>query len=238
MRIEAGLVCVVLAAAMLAPGVARAAPRCPVHEELSMGPGFTDDDGRRQWLQTRLDYAAHRSRAWSLGWGVSLGLLSAGQLVIAPLSPTEERPDWWVGAGAAGVGVLTRVVFLPRVFGERRRLKRSTATGCARTAELEAAVLASAKWERSGRSLLMHGLSLGFNAGAGLLLGLAFDRPVAGNRLAAMGMVIGEIMIITQPQAMMRTVDAYGRARVVPTRPLVGPFVTPGGGGLSLRGRI
>ena len=84
----------------------------------------------------------------------------------------------------------------------------------------------------------MHGLSLGFNAGAGLVLGLAFDRPIAGNRLAAMGMVIGEIMIITQPQAMMRTVDAYGRTRAVPTRPLVGPLVIPGGGGLTLRGRI
>ena len=84
----------------------------------------------------------------------------------------------------------------------------------------------------------MHGLSLGFNAGVGVLLGLAFDRPIAGNRLAAMGMVIGEVMIITGPQAMVRTVDAYGRTRRVPTRPLVGPLVVPGGGGLSLRGRI
>ena len=205
---------------------------CPTAPEI--GTTVSGDAATRTLdLEARFERGAYLSRAWAVGWGVSLGLLAVGQVVIAPFTPREERPDWWVGAGASTIGALTRTVFVPRVLKEQRRLKKDTSSGCERVAKLEAALVRSARWERQGRGWLMHGLTLGFNVGVGLVLGLAFKRPISANRLASMGNVIGEVMIITQPRFMSRTLDGYRRGTLSAR-----PFIAPGGGGLALSGRI
>ncbi len=220
----------------LTPTASHAAP-CPVAPEVESTGDLGTTDERIEVLEQRIARGAHLSRAWALGWGVSLGLLAVGQVGIAPLVPRVERPEWWVGAGASTIGVLTRAVFRPRVLRERRLLAKEPSTGCERVAALEAALVRSAKWERQGRGLLMHGLSLGFNAGVGVFLGLVFDRPVAGNRLATIGGIVGEVMILTQPQYMSRTLDNY-RVGAPMARFSSAPLVLRGGGGLSIRGRL
>lgn len=220
------------------PVTAEARP-CPVDPEV--GPsqaGRASTEERIDYLEARVERGAYLSRAWAVGWGVSLGLLAVGQAGIAPFAPSEQRPEWWVGAGASTVGVLTRSIFVPRVLRERRRLARDASTGCERVAALEGALARSARWEKQGRGLLMHGLSLGFNAGVGLVLGLAFNRPVAGNRLASLGAVIGEVMIITQPQYMSRTLTDYRAGTAFTARFAPRPWVTVGGGGVVVQGRI
>lgn len=228
-RLHSGVALVVLTIATVTSGSAHAAP-------------CTSTAATAQHIDTleaSIERGAHNSRAWALGWGVSLGLLGIGQLAIAPLTPRQERPEWWVGAGASAFGTLTRLVFRPRVLKERRLLSRDTSTGCERLAALQGAVVRSAQWERQGRSLLMHSLSLGFNAGVGLVLGLAFDRPVGGNRLAAIGGVVGEVMILTQPTIMSRTLHGVQSGQPsAAARISAFPFVTLGGGGLGLSGRM
>jgi hypothetical protein len=221
---------VVVALACAAPLRVAAAAPCPV-----------DSDERTAFLQARIDTAARRSRIWAASWGAGLGALTIGQLAIAPTVPRADRIDFWVGAAASGVGALSRAVFIPVVLRERRRLARlpAGASTCERLAALERAVEVSAKGERQGRALWMHGLSLAFNAGVGLVLGLAFHRPVAGNRLAALGAVIGEVMIVTQPTVMARTMKDYRAGALFgPGTWRPRPLVLRGGGGLGLVGAM
>ncbi|MEM6995673.1 MAG: hypothetical protein AAF721_34510 [Myxococcota bacterium] len=221
------------AATIALPTTASAAP-CPTDAAVG-GEVAASVAERTEFLEAKVARGAHLSRAWALGWGVSLGILAIGQVGIAPLTPKEERIEWWVGAGASTVGVLTRAVFRPRVLKEKRLLAKSDATGCERVGELERAVARSARWEHQGRGLLMHALSLGFNAGVGVLLGVAFKRPLGGNRLVMIGGVVGEVMILTQPQYMSRSVDEYRSGRAS-ARWTSRPLVLRGGGGLTLSG--
>jgi hypothetical protein len=218
-----------------------AAGPCPV--DPAIGPvsselAARDPEERTIFLRARIDTAAKRSRIWAASWGGGLGVLTIGQLAIVPAVPRAERVDFYVGAVASGIGALSRVVFLPVVLRERRKLARTSST-CDRLAAHERAVAVSAKGERQGRALWMHGITLAYNAAVGLVLGLAFDRPVAANRLASIGAVIGELMIITQPTVMMRTLDDYRANRLFGRgtwRPK--PLVLRGGGGIGIAGRI
>ena len=222
---------------------ASAAP-CPVESAVgSTTPALatTDPEQRAAFLRRRIDTAARRSRIWAASWGAGLGVLTVGQLALAPAVPAQDRIDFWVGAAASGIGALSRAVFLPAVLKERRRLARarSGTDACTELAALEHAMVASARGERQGRALWMHGLSLAYNAGVGLVLGLAFHRPVAGNRLAAIGAVIGEMMIVTQPIVMLRTLHDYRAGTLVGAGTWrARPLVFAGGGGLGFSGRI
>ncbi len=217
---------------------------CPVDpaiEAASPDLATRDPDERITFLRARIDTAAKRSRIWAGSWGGGLGLLTVGQLAIVPAVPRGERVDFYVGAVASGIGALSRVVFLPVVLRERRRLARlpSSTSTCDRLAAHERAVAISAKGERQGRALWMHGISLAYNAAVGLVLGLAFDRPVPANRLASIGAVIGELMIITQPTVMMRTLEDYRANRLFGRgtwRPK--PLVLRGGGGIGIAGTL
>jgi hypothetical protein len=229
---------------LLGIALALALAPCPVDPAIGpAAPGLATRDPaeRTSFLQARIDTAARRSRIWAASWGAGLGALTIGQLAIAPTVAREERADFWVGAAASGIGALSRAVFIPVVLRERRRLARlgGSTTACERLAATERAVAISAKGERQGRALWMHGLSLAYNAGVGLVLGLAFDRPVAGNRLAALGAVIGEVMIVTQPTVMLRTLKDYRAGTLFGAGTWrARPLVLPGGGGLGLTGTI
>lgn len=225
-------------------GSASAAP-CPVDpaiESPSPALGAAEPEKRLSFVRGRIDRAARSSRIWALSWGLGLGALTVGQLALVPAVPRADRADFWVGAAASGIGALSRAVFIPAVLRQRRRLQRYDEEGtstCDRLRSAERALVASAKWERQGRALWMHGLSLAYNAGVGLVLGLAFDRPVAGNRLAALGAVVGEVMIVTQPTMMLRTLRAYRSGDLTgPTRWRPAPLVLRGGGGVSIGAAI
>jgi hypothetical protein len=225
------------------PRIASASP-CPVDPAIGPVSAALDerDPGERTtFLQGRIETAAGRSRIWAASWGAGLGALTIGQLAIAPFVPREERIDFWVGAGASGIGALSRAVFVPIVLRERRRLARlpASASACERLAATERAVAVAARGERQGRALWMHGLNLAYNAGVGLVLGLAFRRSVAGHRLAAMGAVVGEVMIVTQPVVMVRTLEHYRAGALFgPGTWRAHPMVLQGGGGLGFVGAM
>jgi hypothetical protein len=189
-----------------------------------------------------VELGAKRSLQWSLGWGIGLGSLALGQLALVPLIHRDERAVWYVGAAASAVGALTRVVAIPAVIGHRRRLRRNPSRGdaCLHLRRLEADVALDARWERRHRGIVMHALGLGFSAAVGVLLGVAFRRPIDANRLASTGAVVGEVMVITQPTFMMRTHEAYRRGEFSRSRSRIraAPWVFPGGGGLGLMGAI
>jgi hypothetical protein len=202
-----------------------------------MEPGM-----RLSFIRSRIDVGARRSTAWSAVWGSTFGALGITQLAIVPSVDKNTRVVLYVGAASAGIGVLTRAILIPRVILERRRLRRMSTrlSGCELLHAAERSMVASAKSERRGRHILLHLTALGYNVGLGLLLGLGFDQPVSGNRVAAMGATIGQVMLVTQPTTMVEALEHYQKGELRPSKWSwsTQPLVIPGGAGLAIGGRI
>lgn len=234
-----------MAAAMLGGILPRpASASCPA--DPAVGPvssrlSTVDASTRLSFIRGRMDHGAKRALAWTIGWGAAYGIAGATQLAVTPFVDEGVRIDLYVGAASAGIGVLTRAVLVPRVIKERRRLGRLVRDGsdpCEALHEAERGLVRSAKQERRGRHILMHLAALTYNAGIGLVLGLALDRPLSGNRQAVIGGTVGQIMFLTQPMSMVETLDAYRRGdpqgwlSAMSARPLV----LRGGGGFAIGG--
>lgn len=218
-------------------GMAEAAP-CPVDREITGATASlaaTDPEVRRAFLRARIDAAAEPSRQWALGWGIGLGLLTVAQLGASAIVDRDDAPDYWLGAVQSGIGAASRAIFIPHVLVDRRRLRRRAATGdtCAEIAALERVAVRAAKWERRGRALWQHALSIAVNAAVGVALGVGFDRPVAGARLGTIGATGGAIMIITQPTPMTRALDRYREGGLTASWQ-VQPLTLRGGGGIAI----
>jgi len=222
------------------PQLARAAA-CPVDPSVGRAaPGLAayDEDTRIRFIATRLAGGARKARAWAIGWGVAYGVASITLFAVTPAVSSGVRTDMYVGGTSAAFGALTRAIMIPRVIRESRRLQRRLASGrtdCATVHAAEAALVRSAKSDRRGRGLVVRLGAIVYNVGVGLVLGLAFDRPVSGARQAAVGATVGQIMIVTQPFDAAKALDRYRDGRLVGTSS-VGPLVLPGGGGFALRG--
>lgn len=240
--VTAGLVASLSAALILADAPPPGQASCPVDPSVggaSRNLEAHDASARLQFIAERIELGADKARAWSLGWGITYAVAAVTQLAITPLVDRGTRIDLYVGAASAGVGVLTRSISIPRVIKERRRMRRrsgSAAETCATVQQAERALVRSAHWERRGRHVLMHLAALTYNAGVGLLLGLAFDRPISGNRQAVIGATVGQVMLLSQPTITARALDDYRTGVFSPRLTVLGagPLVLPRGGGVSI----
>lgn len=220
---------------------------CPIDQRVSdegAPVAKIDAKTRVDFIHDRVELGGHRARQWTLGWGISFAILSLGQFGLVPLVKSHERADYFVGGTASAIGALTRFILRPKSMKQRRRLRRSTAKpgSCEALAEAEDALYISAKSEKFGRALYQHFLAIGFNIGVGLTLGLGFDRPISGNRIAVTGITLSQIMLITQPKVMEPALDAYRRGNVYlpPKKAAVRsyPMVLRRGAGLGFTGRF
>ncbi len=239
---------VVAANVWLAAPAVQAAP-CPTTRELGDATAALAEaspGARLGFVRGRIEAAAKPSRQWALGWGVGLGLLTVAQLAIAPLVDPEEAPDYWMGALASGIGAASRAIFIPHVLLERRRMRKRGRHGdvCAQLAAAEHAMVRAAAWERRGKALWQHFLSIAVNAGVGVALGVGFGRQIPGARIGAIGATVGEIMILTQPVPMMKAQLQYQSGVLAPApagaRATWGlrPLTLRGGGGVAIGGRM
>ncbi|MBX7081393.1 MAG: hypothetical protein K1X88_19485 [Nannocystaceae bacterium] len=230
----------------VAPASAAAAAPCPIDPEIAPhAPALAQQraEARLAFIRGRMDAAAKPSRQWALGWGVGLGLIAVAQAAAAPFVHPEEAPDFWMGALQAAIGAGERAIFIPHVLIERRRQRKRGAKGdlCAQLAAAEHAFVHSAKWERRGKALWQHALSIAVNAAVGVALGVGFGRQVQGARVGTVGATVGEVMIITQPTPVMKSLERYrsGAFATTPTASWgVRPMVLWRGAGLAFGGRL
>ena len=222
---------------MLALPVVLALAGCPVDPAVGkVDPALerVEPSERKAFILRNIEDSGRKVGRWTLGWGVSYTLLSAGQFAFAGIAPKERRPIWIVGGISAFIGALSRVALLPRVVKERRRIrKHGLPEGeCESLAEAERSLARAARGERLGTHVVMHLVTLAFSVSMGAVLGAGFKHPIPGIRLATLGGTLGQIMLLTRPRGMIQALETYRGGRVLQMRSA--PLVLHGGGGLSL----
>ena len=219
--------------------------KCPAIKGAVPTLATLDAEKRLQAIRQAMDPASRRALAWALGWGIGYGVLTVGQ--FAPIPWIEDdglRADFYVGGGASALGVLFIAVAPPNVIRDKKRLDEKLAARskqsdpCILLAETERAVLDAAKFEQLGTSWIVHGANLLLNVGAGLILGLAFDRWDSAFLTTSAGTLIGEIMIWTQPMDMTKFLERYRRGSLGGSREKsatlnVGPLIRHNSLGLA-----
>jgi len=203
------------------------------------GVAHADCDTRLGWIDARLVRTARRARIWSWSWGIVLGASTVGSLVVVPFVSDEERPDWYVNVFTSGVGMLPLLIAPLPVMHDGDTLHGKLAglpaggDRCALLAEAEIMLARDAEGEAAGRAWWNHALNLVLNGGAGLFLGLVYDRWQSALLTAVGGTAVGEVMIFTQPVDSVDDLRAYRSGAIALT---VRPMTSPGHIGLVLMG--
>jgi len=193
---------VVLVVVAAGPAIAE---KCP---ELAGAPATADIDGevRLQLISRVLDDQNRKMRIWNWIWGLTFTTASAVQYGIAYESDDKDRRvDLVAGGSKAFIGAAS-VVLLP--------LKVAAApfgTGllCADLAAAEEALVEGARQQHKGRRLLRHAEGLALNTVTVLIVGFGYDRWKEGLIGAAIGTLVGEIRIFTQPTDARDTLSDY-----------------------------
>jgi hypothetical protein len=182
-------------------------------------PALADIDAavRLAYLHDEARDARGRARMWSRGWG--LGFLGGGlgQAGLVPLTknPADQRV-YALGAVSSLIGATAVWVAPPTAPRHLRELDALTAEGsldeCALLARAEQMLVKDAAGQRAGDNWWSHGRNLALNAAGGLLLGLGWDQWDDAFLGIAVGTLVGEVMIWTQPMDRERTREMYLRA--------------------------
>lgn len=208
----------------LVPGLVRAQPRCPVPAGASASVGEWEPGARLAFIQSHLRVDAHRARLWTGGWASGYGVLTLGQLALAPLFSPGDQVDLYVGAASTAGGMVALLAVPLDVMADAPALDALVAghpgpVDCAVLAEAERLLVHSADSEAQGRSWVMHGANVLYNVATGLVLGLFFGRWSSAVFTAVTGTLLGEVTILTQPTG---AEDALRLYREGSPRPTVG----------------
>ena len=138
-------------------------------------------------------------RTWRWSWLGVHGAFTVGQLVLSRFVEEPERIGMYLGAGSSVVGALT-VALTPAV-----------PDGSGPASDLDARLKAGALAERVGTAWWAHAANAAFNVARGAILGIFFGQWTSGLITAVGGTAIGELMILTQPTALIPVDAAWPR---------------------------
>jgi len=159
------------------------------------------------------------SRFWYWGFLSLYTVGTAAQLTLFFNASNIERgtdktkrdhfqQDMMTGAITTGLGAIFMAISpMPSMYARNILATMPDDTADSRMAKLRKAedlLRDSAQWEADNTSLLMHSANFAVNLAAGLVIWLAFNRPVLDGLITFLpGFAIGEIMIFTQPVSSM-----------------------------------
>jgi hypothetical protein len=172
---------------------------------------------RLAYIESALDAGRPAANLWWYGWMAGYGAATAGQLAVRSSTDNEkQRQDMLVGAYTTAFGAAGQLIFPLEAGRFSARLKGLPgATPEARRAKLAAAeelLRTGAAQERLGRSWQPHALAAAVNLGAGLVIWRRYDRPARDGLLTfAIGQIISEVQIFTQPMRAVRDLREYER---------------------------
>ena len=172
---------------------------------------------RLAYIQQALDEGESSANLWWYGWLIGYGAATAGQLAARSNTGNEEnRQDLVVGAATTALGAVGQLIApmdAGRLPGRLRAMAGDTSE--ARRAKLAAAeefLRRSAARERLGRSWQTHALAGAVNLAAGLVVWKHYDRSASDALFTfAVGQLVSEIQIFTQPMKAVRDLESYER---------------------------
>lgn len=209
---------------LFALGRPAGAARCPAISGGTPALAAAPAEARLGFLQAGLRHAFRRSLGWATGWGASYAVLTAGNLALLPVQQDEgDRIDLYVGAASAAVGVVTLSVTLTRLLRDQRRVAALRGGDCVALAQAEAALLRAARSDEFGKGAFTRVGSALFNVGVGALLAIAFQRFTSAAINTVLGIVVGEIMIQTQPTDSVALLARYRAGDLTGPPPGSGP---------------
>lgn len=236
--------CTLLLSLLSSPAYAGQCPNFPGANHLV---GEADAQLRLDYIHETAIRARKHARAWTLGWGLGFTGLTIAQGVAVPLlkNPADQR-TMIVGAGSTVLGAVFIAAAPPAAPRHLREFEELRARGAVEECELlalaEGWLDSDSKFEKFGTGWLTHLGNLFLNSAAGLILGLGWDQWRDAWLTTAVGTLVGEIMIFTQPLDRTKDREVYLRGTwLEPER--TGFYLTPapmlvrGGGGLVLHAR-
>jgi hypothetical protein len=218
-RLPAVVVAVFLAS-QAGPAAAAACP-APTWAGPATALAAVNPDLRLAFVEDSLRQAARPARRWSWGWGLGLAVTGTVQLGVGIpplLDDRGQRAELIVGGAKSMLGIVPLVATPLTVMSDARPLESPpvppppAADRCMLLAGAEERLARAAASEEFGKSWLRHVGTVALNLGAGLFLGLAYDRWLTAAVGAAVGIVVGEAIIYTQPT---HSVDALARYRLL-----------------------
>jgi hypothetical protein len=215
----------VLATLLLASSLASAQEHCRAIDGGAPELAAVDARVRLQFIDDGLRAGARRARIWSWSWLTLYTTLTAtyGGLAIAAAS-RDSKIDYWIATGSSAIGVLTLAAMPLAVKADQRRLSRLLANPppnaegqdpCVLLAQAEAYLVRDAASEAFGVSPLVHAGSFVFNAGIAILLGAGFGHWDTAAITGAIGIVVGEAEILSQPTDVVDLLAVYRTGRLV-----------------------
>lgn len=178
------------------------------------------DAARLSLIKSLETEEAVRVNIWRWSCAYIAGTL-AQAIAIPFLTKEADRIDFIVGAISSGFGALFELVLPMDVIGHAPKVRElpETAEGLA---EAERLLENDAKDEDFCVSWLMHAGNVLFNVATGLVLGLGWQHWESAAWNVGIGIVIGEVMVLTTPH----NLRALARPPPISVTPLVGPNLT------------
>lgn len=217
-----------LAVLLLTGGDAGAAAsrRCPTIEGGSEALAALDASDRLEFIRTRLRHDAWRARQWSWGFGGGYAILTAASLAIAPnMKDVASRPDIYVGAGSAAVGLGLITIAPLKVMRDSDVLEHHLAHAgpdvdrCRLLAIAEHMLIRDSAGEKFGRGWFTQTGNALLGVGAFLILGVGYKRWVSGAINGVASIAVGELMILLQPVGLVRDLRNYRAGDLRQPRP-------------------
>jgi hypothetical protein len=203
-----------------------------------------DSHARLIFLSERLQAGQTAARAWYWTWtAVYLGGSIAQGIAFFLSTDLEGQVNWAVGTATTLLGLLLMLVTdFPAEYATRELARMAEGTPEQRRAKLKRAeelLEGAATAESDGRAWYIHLGGAAVSLAGGLILWLAYGFLVDGIINAAVGIVVTEVQIWTQPTRAIKDWAEYQAqfgGRAATSKPSV-RFV-PTLGGLALAGRF
>lgn len=200
------------------------------------GVGAQSGEDRLRFLSGVFEKESVAMNRWTAVFAGGFAALSVGQLGISAAVDQETRPDYYWGALSSAVGATTVLLSAPKATREAAafRLRAQNATPeetCSLVAEGEEMLKQGAKGEAFGTAWYAHVANVLFNAAFGAIYLFAYDHVRTAVINTAVGLVLGESMILFQPTGLVTGLEQYRTGAV--RRPMIAWSIYPTGLGAA-----
>ena len=198
---------------------------CPLPPGAAPALGAADGEARLRFLQHGMRHAARKARIWA--WssaGVLLAVANFQLLGALHVPDRGDRIDLWVGAASVGFSLVQMAAVPPLVTIDQWRLDSRVAHAppgadrCALLAQAERFLVRDARSEEQATGFAMQAVTVLFNIGTGVVLGLGFQRWDSAASNIFLGVALGELQILSQPTESVKLLERYREGDLTPPK--------------------